>query len=126
MQTSLFIAKLVGPMLAIAGLIGLFNPDHVKAVGADFLKSPALIFIAGAMAFVAGLTVIVTHSVWSGWPLIITMMGWLMLTAGIIRMGFPGLVTTMGETMLANDVVLRVLGASQVALGAFLMMKGYF
>ncbi len=126
MQTSLFIAKLVGPMLAIAGLIGLFNPGHVKAVGEDFLKSPALIFIAGAMAFVTGLIVIVTHSVWSGWPMIITVIGWLMLTAGIIRMGFPGLVTSMGETMLANEAVLRVLGALQVALGAFLMMKGYF
>ncbi len=44
----------------------------------------------------------------------------------VIRMGFPGLVTSMGETMLANEAVLRVLGALQVALGAFLMMKGYF
>ncbi len=125
MQTSLFIAKLVGPMLVITGLIGLINPGHIKTVGEDFLKSPALIFIAGAMAFVAGLAVINTHSVWSGWPLIITVLGWLMLAAGVIRMGFPGLVTSMGETMLAHEVAMRVIGALQVALGAFLALKGY-
>ncbi len=126
MQTSLFIAKLVGPMLVITGLIGLINPGHIKAVGEEFLKSQALIFIAGAMAFVAGLAVVNTHNVWTGWPLIITGLGWLMLTAGVIRMGFPGVVTSMGKVMLANEIVLRVLGALQVPLGAFLVMKGYF
>ncbi len=125
MQTSLFIAKLVGPMLVLPGLIGLANPSHVKAVGEEFLKSRALIFVAGAMAFIAGLAVLNTHSVYAGWPLIITVLGWLMLAAGVVRMGFPGLVTSMGETMIANETLLRVLGASQVALGAFLMWKGY-
>lgn len=126
MQTSLFIAKIVGPMLVIPGLIGLANPSHVKTVGKEFLKSPALIFVAGAMALIAGLAVVNTHAVWTGWPLIITLMGWLMLAAGVVRMGFPGIVASMGESMIANETVLRVLGASQVALGAFLMWKGYF
>lgn len=126
MQTSLFIAKIVGPMLVIPGLIGLANPGHVKTVGQEFLKSPALIFVAGAMALIAGLAVVNTHAVWTGWPLIITLMGWLMLVAGVVRMGFPGIVASMGESMIANETVLRVLGALQVALGAFLMWKGYF
>ena len=125
MQTSIFIAKLIGPMLVIPGLIGLMNPGHVKAVGEEFLQSRALIFVAGAMAFVAGLVVLNTHSVWNGWPLIITLLGWVMLVAGVVRMGFPGIVTAMGESMLANDTLLRVLGALQVVLGAFLMWKGY-
>ncbi|MEM8689274.1 MAG: hypothetical protein AAGF81_18235 [Pseudomonadota bacterium] len=125
MQTSLFIAKLIGPMLVISGLIGLLNPRHMKAVGNEFLHSRALIFVAGAMAFIAGLAVINTHNVWAGWPLTITLLGWLMLTAGMVRMGFPSLVTTMGEKMLANNAVLRAIGTLPLALGAFLMWKGY-
>ena len=125
MQTSIFIAKLVGPMLVIPGLIGLANPGHVKAVGEEFLQSRALIFVAGAMALIAGLAVVNTHNVWVGWPLIITLLGWLMLAAGVVRMGFPGVVTAMGESMMANDTLLRVLGGLQIALGAFLMWKGY-
>ncbi|MEM1200593.1 MAG: hypothetical protein AAGI06_14930 [Pseudomonadota bacterium] len=124
MQTSVFIAKLIGPMLVLSGLIGLFNPRHMRAVGEEFLQSRALIFVAGAMAFIAGLVVINTHSVWVGWPIIITLLGWLMLAAGVVRMGFPGLVTSLGERMLATDTMLRGIGALPLALGAFLMMKG--
>ena len=68
MQTSVFIAKLMGPMLVLSGLIGVFNPRHMRTVGEEFLKSRALIFVAGAMAFIAGLAVINTHNVWAGWP----------------------------------------------------------
>ena len=125
MQTSIFIAKLIGPMLVVTGLIGLSNPGHVKTVGHEFLKSRALIFIAGAMAFIAGLAVVNVHNVWAGWPLIITLMGWLMLAAGVVRMGFPGIVTAMGESMLAKDNLLRLTGATQVVLGLFLAWKGY-
>lgn len=125
MQTSIFIAKLVGPMLVLPGLIGLTNPSHVKAVGEEFLQSRAMIFIAGAMAFIAGLAVVNTHNVWAGWPLIITLLGWLMLAAGVIRMGFPGVVTAMGESMIARENLLRISGAAQVLLGAFLVWKGY-
>ena len=126
MQTSLFIAKIVGPMLVVPGLIGLANPAHVKNVGEEFLKSPALIFVAGAMALIAGLAVVNTHAVWTGWPVIITLMGWIMVAAGILRMGFPGLVASMGQSMIYNEPLLRGLGALQVALGAFIMWKAYF
>ena len=126
MQTSLFIAKIVGPMLVVPGLIGLANPGHVKTVGEEFLKSPALIFMAGAMALIAGLAVVNTHAVWTGWPLIITLMGWIMVAAGVLRMGFPGLVASMGQSMIYNEPLLRGLGALQVVLGAFVMWKAYF
>ncbi len=126
MQTSIFIAKLIGPMLVVPGLIGLANPGHVKVVGKEFLKSPALIFIAGAMAFIAGLAVVNVHNIWTGWPLIITLIGWLMLAAGVVRMGFPGIVTVMGESMMAKENLLRVIGVAQVMLGAFLVWKAYF
>ena len=126
MQTSLFIAKIVGPMLVVPGLIGLANPGHVKTVGEEFLKSPALIFVAGAMALIAGLAVVNTHAVWTGWPIIITLMGWIMVAAGIMRMGFPGLVASMGKSMITSEPLLRGLGALQVVLGAFIMWKAYF
>ena len=126
MQTTLFIAKIVGPMLVVPGLIGLANPGHVKTVGEEFLKSPALIFVAGAMALIAGLAVVNTHAVWTGWPIIITLMGWIMVAAGIMRMGFPGLVASMGKSMITNEPLLRGLGALQVVLGAFIMWKAYF
>ena len=126
MPSTILIAKLMGPLLAMAGLVGLLNPKGVEAMAREIMASHALLFIAGVSALLAGLAIVNTHNHWAAdWSLIITLFGWLALLGGVIRMGFPGLTKTIGEAMLANAAMLRVIGGLQVALGAFLMAKGY-
>ncbi len=126
MQTSLFIAKLIGPILVVAGLTGALNTQLLREVGREFLASPALLFIAGFMALLGGLAVVNTHNIWvAGWPVIITFIGWVALIAGVLRIGFPAIARSMGKTMLAKESLLQAIGVVQVLLGAFLMYKGY-
>lgn len=126
MSSTILIAKLMGPLLAVAGLVGLLNPKGVEAMAREIMASRALLFIAGVLALLAGLAIVNTHNHWaSDWSLIITLFGWLALIGGVIRMGFPALTRSIGEAMLANATMLRVIGGLQVALGAFLMVKGY-
>ena len=121
MQTSIFIAKLIGPIVVVAGLAGLLNPRAMRDMAREFLGSPALIFIAGIMALLAGLAVVNTHNVWvADWPVIITLFGWLSLAGGIIRIGFPDFTKSIGERMLANENVMRMIGGLQALIGAFL------
>ncbi len=78
------------------------------------------------LALLAGLAIVNTHNLWvAGWPVIITIFGWLAVVGGIIRIGFPGIVKAIAETMLARTAVLRVLALFQIALGAYLMVEGY-
>ncbi len=126
MQTSILIARLLGPVLAVAGLAGLMNPKAVQEMGREFLASRALIFIAGVLALVAGLAIVNAHNLWTaGWPVIITIFGWLAVLGGVLRMAFPALTKSIGEAMLGNQALLRVAGAAQLALGATLMFVGY-
>ena len=126
MQTSLFIAKLIGPIVVIAGLTALLNPQAMREMAKDFLASRALLFIGGVMALLAGLAVVNTHNRWvADWPVIITLFGWMSIVGGIVRIGFPGVAKSMGERMLGNDMALRVIGGVQVLIGAFLSYKGY-
>ncbi len=126
MQTSILIARLLGPVLAVAGLAGLINPKAVQELAREFLASRALIFIAGVLALVAGLAIVNTHNLWTaGWPVIITIFGWLAVLGGVLRMAFPALTKSIGEAMLGNQALLRVAGAAQLALGAILMFVGY-
>ena len=126
MHNSLFIAKLIGPVLVVAGLTAAFNTQLLREVGREFRASPALLFIAGFIALLAGLAVVNTHNIWvADWPVIITFIGWVALVAGVVRIGFPAIAKSMGETMLAKESLLRVIGVVQVLLGAFLMYKGY-
>ena len=126
MQTSIFIAKLIGPVLVVAGLTGALNTQLLREVGREFLASPALLFIAGIIALLGGLAVVNTHNIWvADWPVIITIIGWVALVAGVLRIGFPAIARSMGKTMLAKESLLRVIGVVQALLGAFLMYKGY-
>ena len=77
METSIFLARLLGPsmLVVVAGLI--VNRTNYRALVHEFLDSPALIYLAGLLALVAGLAIVLTHNVWvMGWPVIITIFGW--------------------------------------------------
>jgi len=126
MDTSILIARLIGPILVVAGVTALVNPKNMADMAQEFLASRALIFIAGFLALLGGLAIVNTHNLWvAGWPLIITVLGWLAVIGGIVRMVFPAVTRAVGEAMLGSTTLLRLLGGVQVALGAYLMAVGY-
>ena len=126
METSVFIARLIGPILVVGGLTGFFTPKAIHEIAREFLASRALLFLAGFLALLAGLAIVNTHNVWiAGWPVIITIFGWLAVIGGIFRMGFPALTKSVAETMLARPAGLRVSAVIQLALGAYLMFVSY-
>ncbi len=128
MQTSRFLAKLIGPVLVVIGLAMIFNADVFRAMAGEFLKSPSLIYIAGLLALTAGLAIVNTHNVWSGdWRVVITVLGWLCLVGGIFRIGFPSGVQSLGASMLASASTnwIMIEGGIFAVLGAWLSYEGY-
>lgn len=126
METSILIARLIGPIIVVTGLIMLVTPKAMHDMAREFLASRSLIFIAGFLALLGGLAIVNTHNVWiAGWPVIITVFGWLAVIGGILRMGFPAVIRSIGEAMLGRDTVLRVAGVAQLGLGAYLMAVSY-
>ena len=126
MQTSHFLAQLIGPMLLVIGLGMLINRDGYRAMAKEFLASRGLIYIAGLLALVPGLAVVLTHNVWAAdWRAIITLLGWLAVIGGAFRILFPQEVTRLGSRMIANPLHLTVGGAVTLILGAILSYYGY-
>ncbi len=126
MQTSLFIAKLIGPLLAVMGFVVLAQPERVRQMADEFLESHALIFLSGVITLPVGLAIVNTHNVWEAdWPVLITIFGWLAVLAGVARLAFPEIMKTMGRTMNENATVLRIPGILMLALGAYLSYQGY-
>ena len=69
MKTSIFLAKLIGPLALALGLGVLFNRDAVRAVLDEFIRNRAIMFLAGLITFPAGLAIVLTHNVWvADWP----------------------------------------------------------
>jgi hypothetical protein len=128
MQRSIFLAKLIGPLLAAIGVALIFNADIFRAMAGEFLKSYSLIYIAGLLALTAGLAIVNTHNEWTGdWRVVITILGWLCVIGGVFRIVFPSVVGTLGASMIGTTSNGWIIGEGVVflALGAWLSFMGY-
>ena len=126
MSSSKFIARLIGPVFVVSGIAMLWNRGSYPDMVEEFLRSPALIYIAGFLALLGGLAIVNVHNSWHwGWPLTVTVIGWLAVIGGTFRMVAPRYVQTLGSAMFAYSPVVIAIAILSVALGGFLSFKGY-
>ena len=126
METSIFLARLIGPLFLVMGAGMAIGPQGYRDMAHEFLASRALIYIAGILAFVPGLAIVLTHNVWVfDWRLIVTILGWLGLIGGAFRILFPTQVKAIGAAMLEKAEWLRGGGIAAIVLGAVLAYFGF-
>src|ERR1700686_5276611 len=90
MTTSKMIAGLIGPTLVAIAAPLLINFGSSPALAEQFSRDPALIFVSGVLVFVAGIAIVRVHNIWAGgWPVLVTVLGWLAVLGGLVRMLFP-------------------------------------
>jgi hypothetical protein len=81
------IAGLVGPTL-VAILVSespLVQPHLYDS------QIPPVVYLSGVLMFVAGLAIVRVHNVWvRNWTVLITLVGWVFLLLGLIRMFAAG------------------------------------
>lgn len=126
MDTSIFIARLIGPMLVVLSIGLLARPDTIRAAANEFIASRALIFLSGLLTLLGGLVIVNTHNVWeAGWPVIITIFGWLCVIGGAVRILFPDTVMGLRTRMLKDNTFFTVGGAVEGLIGLWLCYVGY-
>lgn len=126
MDTSRFLARLIGPFLVVIGIGLLLNGDVYQQMATQFLQNLGLIYVSGLLALVAGLAIVNTHNVWTGdWRVIITILGWLSAIGGAVRIMFPQFVESVGMGMLAQRSLIVGAWIVLLALGAWLSFVGY-
>lgn len=90
MATTKMIAGLMGPTLLAIGIAMLVNARHFPEMAKQIGNDPGLIFVSGILLLVAGLAIVRVHNVWSGgWRVVVTVLGWLAVISGILRMLLP-------------------------------------
>jgi hypothetical protein len=126
MANSIFLAKLIGPLMLAVG-IGIFVNGAVYRLLADeFLRSRALIYLSGLLTMAVGLAIVLTHNVWvANWPVLITILGWLGLIGGAFRIITPQGTERIGRQILKNKNALLIGAVIWLALGAILCVFGY-
>jgi hypothetical protein len=126
MDTSRFLARLIGPLLVAIGLGLLVNGDIYVQMAGQFLQSFALIYVSGLLALVAGLAIVNTHNVWAAdWRAIITVLGWAAVVGGVLRIVFPQWVEQVGSVMLTHRGAVTGAWIVLLLLGLWLIYAGY-
>ena len=126
MTTSIFLARLIGPFALALGLALVFQGTGFRAFASEFMASPALIFLSGVITLPAGLAIVLTHNVWTpDWRGVITIVGWLAVVTGAIRMIFPQQAAAKARGLIAQPLIPKIGAAIWLAIGALLCFYGY-
>jgi hypothetical protein len=126
MLTSIFIAKLMGPILFVVALSILIDQKSMRAMAKEALGSHALIYVFGVLDLLLGLVLVTVHNVWvMDWRLIITLIGWLSILRGLARIFFAPYFMKNAPKLLKKEGLLMGIAIVMLVLGAVLAYYGY-
>jgi hypothetical protein len=126
MAPAVFIARLVGPLFVAIGLGILLNRMFYADAVAEGVRSPVLIYLSGVASLLAGLAILNLHRAWSAdWRAIITILGWVLLISGVIRIALPWVTTSIATTLYSAPAAMAVVAVIVLVVGAYLSFEGY-
>jgi len=126
MSSSIFLARLMGPIMLAVGIGMLVNGVTYRKLAEEALRSPVLIYLSGLLTMTAGMAVVLTHSVWVfNWRVVITILGWLAVFGGATRIICPQATEKLGRWVLQRPAGLLVGAIVWLALGALFIFFGY-
>ena len=82
--------------------------------------------MSGLMSFLAGVAMLNGYHGWTAdWRIIITILGWLLVIAGIIRIMLPVAAVVLAITVYSEGYAMAIAGIIILVIGGFLSFKGY-
>jgi uncharacterized membrane protein len=127
MPTSIFLAKLIGPIFLAVGAGLIANAAVYRKLAEEALASYALIYVSGILTMTAGMALVLSHNVWvADWRVLITLLGWLAIVGGALRIVMPQGTQTVGRSVLKHPQGLTIGAVVWLAIGALLCFFGYF
>ena len=125
METSLFLARVIGLISVISTVVILVRYKQSLALEAEATHSPVLIHLSGFVFLILGVLLVVSHWVWTfDWRLVITIIGWLILLKGIGRILFPWAVRRLIERK-RGDRRFLIGEVSGLVAGLYLLYCGF-
>jgi uncharacterized membrane protein YhaH (DUF805 family) len=120
MTNSSRIAGLLGPTLLALSITEWMNLGvFAAAIGPSFAPH---VYLNGTLLLVAGLAIVRAHNYWTrGWPVLITLVGWMAMLGGLSRMAAPMAAQEAGRHPIAVYASLVAL----LVIGAVLTFKAY-
>ncbi len=124
MGLSVFLAKLIGFYLLIAGLLCLFRKRQIEATAKEFAASKPSLVVSGEISLILGLIIAIDHSIWEySWRGLITLIGYLLIVRGIMRFAFPSQVKKLFSKIIEKSFGLMLI--VMLGIGTYLVYCGF-
>lgn len=123
---SLFLAKILGIVLAAFAIAGLARPKLISDAIRDFDHESFARLIAGCAAVAIGTALILTHNIWT-WDYrgLITLFAWTTLVKGISYLLVPQAAVGFTKKMLKSKGQMQVFLVATLVLGGYLAYTGF-
>ena len=126
MALSIYLARVFGLYLVIVGIFYLFRRRFIEKVLPEFFEQNSTILITGIINLVLGLLVVVGHNVWIWhWVVVITLLGYLILLKGLVRLFVPDGGDKKLALILSRGSAPIFVGIISLIIGLFLIYEGY-
>ncbi|MBU0578030.1 hypothetical protein KJ742_04570 [Patescibacteria group bacterium] len=126
MDTSIFIAKILGLSYIVVGLGLLFSSGYYKKLYEDMMKNTGIMYLGGIMALIVGYLMVTYHNFWvKDWTVIITVLGWLALLKGFFLLVLPEQMVKLTLSLFPKKNM-NVWGGVVLVLGLVLGYFGFF
>jgi hypothetical protein len=126
MPAAVLIARLIGPVFGAVGLGILLNASFYEGAVVEAVHSPTLVYLSGIASLLAGLAIVNAYRAWTAdWRVVVTILGWLCVIGGIIRIVLPPVVLWVATTVYSGPTSLVVVAVIVLIVGGFLSFKGY-
>lgn len=126
MEVSIFLGRALGIYLLIIALSMLFNHKVFFRTFQQWIEQPATITITAFISIILGILMVLVHNVWVlDWRLVITILAWLTLIKGVIRLNFPFAVPQTMEYFHQRKVAYFALSIFCLLLAVFLLVFSF-
>ncbi|MBN4077287.1 hypothetical protein JYT19_00080 [Sulfobacillus acidophilus] len=126
MAYSIVLARFLGIFMTVIGLALLLNRAQFKKIIDAVIHNAGLQFMAALMPILIGSAIVATHNVWSNnWTIIITILGWMMILAGIFRSWFTEHWLKLARKVGKKDNIFWVGGIFWTILGLIMLYFGF-
>ncbi|MBX9786110.1 MAG: hypothetical protein K2Y08_02115 [Alphaproteobacteria bacterium] len=126
MVLSIFLAKTIGLYLVIVSVAFMLKASELKPMMLDMLKNPSLLLFSGILALILGILIVVSHNIWvMDWRVIITILGWLTLLKGVMRLFYPEFVIKKTVKCVEDKASYNIMMLITLLIGLVLLYFGY-
>jgi hypothetical protein len=118
------IAGLIGPTLVAIAAGILLNLGSVPAIVEQGARDLPLTFVWGIILFAVGLAIVRAHNHWVlDWSVLVTLLGWLAILGGLLRMLFVTQLSQIAPAVAASTSYVTTVAIVFLVVGAFLTLK---